>query len=306
MVHHSRKGGRRVTEFQLFCRSRLGKHLPGLVCSLLFLLLTIFFPSSAWAKKEQKPEFGPPGKYWKKGSLEVRVFDVGKGDAILVRLPNGKNILIDTGYAKTAPALVKALMRLEIEKLDLVLLTHHDQDHVGGYPYLLQEFPVDSVIQSYDPRDKGRTINVIPGSRLIDEAGVVLTVLGPVKAASDENNDSLVVRLTYGKISMLFAGDALEDEQNDLLKHPGDLKADLLKVPHHGHYKGFSPRAFFEAVQPAYAVITCDEKGGEPPEGSVLRMLEQGNARVLRTDKLGTIRFLTQGESIEIFSGGDN
>jgi len=270
---------------------------------LVISVLTVFLgiPQTLLAESASAILKGAPEQAisaWEAGLLEITFIDVGKGDAILLHLPDGRFAMIDTGYEQTAKKVVQTIRALGATRLDLVVLTHHDKDHVGGYPHIVEEFPIGKVVQSYDFRDKKKTVLVQPGTDLVDEGGVVLSVLGPWKSYEDENDASLVTRLAFGKIAFLFPGDVVNKAQSDLLNRNLDLHADVLEVPHHGRYLGFSPRPFFMAVKSRFAVITSDEPNGEMPEGSVLRMLQESGNTVLRTDRLGTIRFLTDGKKL--------
>ncbi len=274
------------------------------ICCSLLVLVAVLISAPASAEKVPYSGLYPAATdSWVPGMLDIRFFDVGKGDAILMHLPDGRFAMIDTGYAETAPALIKKLKSLGVKEISLLIITHHDKDHVGGYPFLLEAFPINKVIQSYDPRDKEKCL-VEPGTRLINAGGVNLTALGPIRSHKDENDASLVCRLQFGRITVLFAADAIEESISDLMKDKKKLRADVLKVPHHGRFKGFSPRDLFAAVKPEYAIITSDEKAGDPPEGSVVRILKESGARVLLTDELGDVQFLSDGETIDYIPGG--
>ncbi len=280
------------------------RHSWWLTCFLLAGLV-LFFPAGSLAKKISLPEtYQTITDKWAPGLLEIKFFNVGKGDAILLRLPDGGFVMIDTGYAETAPTLIKELNSLGVGKIDLLVLTHHDKDHAGGFPYLLEAFPVERVVQSYDPREPLKNL-IKPGTKILSSGGVTITAIGPDKPHEDENDASLVARLEFGRIVVLFAADAIEASISELLKNKKKLRADILKVPHHGRYKGFSPRDFFAAVKPEYAVITSDEKAGDPPEDSTVRILKEFGARVLLTDEIGNIQFLSDGETIDYISGGN-
>ncbi len=277
-----------------------------LICCIFICLMVIFLPADSFAAKIKNPDQETTvSDSWQSGMLEIRFFNVGKGDATLLHLPDGRFAMIDTGYAETAPGLIKKLKRLGVGKIDLLIITHHHKDHVGGYPYLLEAFPITKVVQAYDPRQKDKNL-VAPGTVLLHDRNLTLRAIGPARNHEDENDASLVTRLEFGRIAILFGADAVEEAMADLLKLNAKkmLRADLLKVPHHGHYKGFSPRDFFAAVKPEFAVITSDEKAGDPPEGSIMRILKEFGARVLLTDELGDIQFLSDGETLDYIPGG--
>ncbi len=275
-----------------------------LFVSLLVIFASVLSGNGCFAAKADTYDIFPARvDKWSPGLLEIRFFAVGKGDAVLLHMPDGKFVMIDTGYAETASDVVSGLKKIGVDRISLLILTHHHKDHAGGFPYIVEAFPVEKVVQAYDRREIGKNL-VKPGTRLMRAGGVSLTALGPTQSFEDENEASLVVRLDFNRISVLFAADILEESQKGLEKSGAKLRADLLKVPHHGRFKGFSPREFFAAVKPEFAVITSDEKAGDPPEGSVIRILEEFGARVLLTDERGDLQFMSDGETLDFISGG--
>lgn len=270
------------------------------LCFFVFLVdraeTAVASPEAADSPKAVRSRKVPLPSGW----LEVAFIDVGKGDATIVRLPDGRTCLIDTGYAKTVDALSRNLEKRGIRTLDLLVLTHRHKDHAGGYPEIAKAFPIARVIEPYDPRDPARTLRVKPGNVLIEGKGYKLTVLGPSRAHSDENDGSLVLRLEFGKISFLFAGDILAAGQEDLLSRGVDLRANVLKAPHHGIYKGGSATPFFSATRPGYAVITCDAGKGDVPDDGVVETLRNIGATVLRTDETGNVVFRSDGNELQM------
>jgi len=274
-------------------------------CHFIAVFAILLIPNSSWAKKIQQSEiYQAASDKWAPGILEMRVFDVGKGDATLLHLPDGRFVMIDTGYAQTAPRIISKMKALGVKKIHLLILTHHHKDHAGGFPYLVNAFRIDKVVQSYDQREPCNIL-LKPGTRLIRASGATLPTLGPTHTHKDENDNSLVIRLEFGQVAVLFAADAIKESIADLLKDQKNLQANVLKVPHHGYFKGFPPRRFFAAVKPEYAIITSDEKAGHPPEGSVIRILKEFGVRVLLTDELGDIQFLSDGKTIDFIPGGN-
>lgn len=278
------------------------------VIAVFLCILLVIPPLAAKDKKGNKgkkpanatEDAGSQNESLPSGWLEAACINVGKGDATIVRLPDGRTCLIDTGYAKTADTLINAIRKRGIKTLDLLVLTHRHKDHAGGYPAIVKAFPIGRVVEPFDSRDSSKTLRVRPGDVLIEGKGFKLTTLGPSAAFNDENDASLVTKLEFGNTSILFAADVLGMAQADLLKNKALLRADLLKVPHHGTYKGSSPDAFFTAVRPRYAVITCDEENGDTPDEGVVETLQKLGATVLRTDESGDVVFRSDGTGLTL------
>ncbi len=241
-------------------------------------------------------------------ALTVTFFQAGSADAILIRLGDAA-LLIDTGLKKNADALAARLRQLGVRKLDALVITHFDKDHVGGAAQILQSFPVDMVYEpGYHKESKrmdeyraalagaGITPNTLAEnlSFQLGDALCALDVANRDDYGEDEENDfSLVLKLTYGETRFLFAGDAEEARIGELLAE-GGLEAQVLKVPHHGRDHD-NNQAFFEAVSPLYAVITSADDETESP--LVVRQLELVGAQVLLTRK-GEVTILSDGKTI--------
>lgn len=242
------------------------------------------------------------------GELTAVFFDVGKADAIL--LYNGEMaVLIDAGENGDGKDVAAAIRARGIERLDLLIITHFDKDHVGGADKILENIEVARVLEpDYDKDSK----QYRQYREALEEQGVAAEALcentsftlGGCKFSIDvaneddygedeENDFSLVVRLTHGNARFLFAGDAENARLAELLDE-GGLASDVLKVPHHGRYADLSA-AFFAAVSPQYAVITSDEDDPEDPE--TVRALEAAGAEVLFTRE-GTVTLVSDGEGV--------
>lgn len=269
---------------------------------------------------------GPPD------TLTVSFLDVGQGDAIVVEAPGGRTMLIDGGPA-AAPDLAKGrsgydagedvvlpyLAARGIGRLDYVVLTHPHQDHVGGIPAVLAEMEAGLVLdpgvahdaQGYRDTRAIATRKSIPirrpnaGEVLRLGPDVVLEVLNPPRqpyqgTRSDENSNSIVLRLRYRRISLLLTGDMEEIVEEHLLAKGAPLQADLLKVAHHGSAYSSSPE-FLAAVKPRFAVISMGRGNlfGHPDPGTVQR-LQQAGAAVYRTDRHGTVIARTDGLTLSL------
>ncbi len=274
------------------------KRIACLLFMLLFLLGTV-----ACADEEQTY------------ALEIRVLDVGQGDAILLRTAEG-DILIDAGPEDSQEALCFRLAELGVEQLRLAVFTHTDEDHIGGADGVLKSIPTETVWISRYYGSNEATEMLFDAARsthaqiILVEAGETMTVgeaflclLSPFDgfpANSESNEKGLVISMTCGAVRALFAGDISEKTETMLLqRYPNaQLSCQLLKVAHHGSETSSSV-AFLEAASPDYAVISCG-KGNlyGHPHGVVLDRLQAVGAEILRTDLLGELVFYSDGDML--------
>ena len=251
---------------------------------------------------------GPPS------SLTVRVFDVGQGDAALVTTPGGVTVLIDGGPDEEQVA--TELAALGVKRLDVVVASHPHADHFVGLPAVLARFQVGVVLRSGCPTTSALQVEL--DRAIADEdidsrtpwagesfvAGDVrLDVLSPHECysgtESDTNNDALVIRLSRGDDVVLFATEPEEPAQEWLLEQRDeaglDLRADVLKVPHHG--AATSVAEFFDAVGAPVAVVSVGENTYGHPVPSTLDALAGAGSAVWRTDERGTVTITFEGGS---------
>lgn len=269
----------------------------------------------------------------KQSKLTVHFIDVGQGDAALVQTPNGRSMLIDTGgwsgeFQKGSGAgsqvVLPYLQRLGINSLDVLLLSHPHEDHAGGAGAVINRLPVKLALVS--PVDANRDSGEKPDQeykQLLDElhrrgipvkqarAGdflklddqIEIKILAPAEIPPADLNDcSLVVKISYCERSFLFTGDIEKEQQQALVQQKLDLKADVLKVPHHG--SGNLAAEFFQAVDPKVAVISVGRHNrfGHPAQ-AVIDLLQQMDARVYRTDQDGAVVVSTDGMSVWVDTG---
>jgi competence protein ComEC len=249
------------------------------------------------------------------GQLHVYFLDVGQGDAILVAAPDGRQILVDGGPSPTALLNeLGAVLPFWDRSLDLVVLTHPDGDHITGLIPLLERYRVGQVLdvpQSDTAPDAATWLENLAkhgvprtyaqrGMRL-PVGDLTLTVLNPgatplTGTASDGNNNAAVLRLDYGQTSLLLTGDAEQEAEADMLAAGLPLRADVLKVGHHGS-NGSSSLPFLAAVTPRLAVIEVgtDNTFGHP-HPDVLKRL--AGVEVLRTDRNGRIEVVSDGKRV--------
>lgn len=246
------------------------------------------------------------------GELEVHFIDVGQGDATLIR--QGEHaMLIDAGDNSKGTAVQSYLQSQKIEKLDYVIGTHPDSDHIGGMDVILYKFDWDMVMmpelekdtRTYEDvvkviQDKNKKITVpVPGETYsLGEAE--FTIVCPQKAeyGANSNNYSIGLRLTFGENSFLFTGDAEEASEEDMLESGMELSADVFKAAHHGSDTA-NTEEFLKAVQPKTVVISCGEGNSYGhPRAAVMNELRQMRIEVYRTDEQGTIVAYCDGEGI--------
>ena len=233
--------------------------------------------------------------------LRVHFVDVGQGDAILIQGPDGTTALIDGGDTNTG--IVQYLKGVGVQKIDMMIATHPHADHIGGLVQVLKAIPVARVITNGEMHttityehfldaiaSAGAEYAEARRGDLIPLGSITLQVLHPLSpTGSDMNQNSLVLRFSYGKTTFLMMGDAGKKAEAGLLAAGLPLKADILKVGHHGSLPVSLP-AFLEAVGPSTAVYSAGV--GNPfqhPARSMLAALRAVGAKVYGTDKDGTI-----------------
>ena len=246
--------------------------------------------------------------------LRVHFLDVGQGDCAIV-LCDGESMVIDGG-PKTASRYIYSYIRdtLRLTHIDYVVSTHPHIDHVGGLATVLNAAPVDllltptlewdsnafrSMMEFADLQDIAVVIPNAGNTLQLGSATVTVLHCWPEAIGLGRTNDaSIVLRIDYGETSSLFTGDAEDWAEYMMLDSGANLKADVLKVSHHGSCTA-STGQFLKAVQPECAVISCGKNNeyGHPHD-IVMNRLNALNCSILRTDETGTIILQSNGKTV--------
>ena len=242
--------------------------------------------------------------------LEVRVLDVGQGDATLIRTAKA-SLLIDAGPNSAEETLYAMLAALGVERLDVVIFTHPDEDHIGGGDYLLARIPVGtvylapvagaeaSVERLYETlADSGASVRIGTAGETFALGEAVVTLLAPLAAHDDANDASIVTRITYGETAMLFMGDAGFSVEEALVAGSEALQADWIKLGHHGANSSTS-EALLDAVQPRHAAISCGYANAYGhPSRRVIDALTARGIEIGRTDREGMLVYRSDGKRL--------
>ncbi len=237
----------------------------------------------------------------------IHFIDVGEGDSILLEI-EGRSALIDTGNLISGPRLVKYLKGKGIEKLDYLILTHPHPDHIGGVFFILPALKVEKIYDNgqelagvrktcaiyrwyEDLVRKRKDYAVLISGNSLTLGSLTLEVLWPseVPTSSDFNAFSLLIMVKGDGFSCLLTGDLTTAGERELLKREVSLKADVLKVGHHGAEDATS-QEFLEAVSAGIAVISVDKDNfWGHPSARVLQRLKKAGVKVYRTDREGDV-----------------
>ena len=280
------------------------RHFKHLIIFTLLLLLCFF--SSLLTKKFNSFKVNPNLMY-------VHYINVDQGDAILIQV-NNKNLLIDSGPKSHKKQLVKFLNDLNISKLDYVIATHPHEDHIGNMNTVLNSYKVQSFyapkVYSYTKSFeqmidslKSNNLKINPIKRGCNTINLGfqtnVEVFSPINDTYDnENNYSPVIKIYFGNNSFLFTGDAEKEIEDKLILLNDDLKADILKVSHHGSSSSTSD-SFLNRVSPKYAVISVGKNNiYDHPNDTIISKLNTYNIDILRTDIQNNITLISDGTNI--------
>ena len=243
-------------------------------------------------------------------TMTVHYIDVGQADSILLEC-DGEYMLIDGGNVPDGNDVVEYLLDVGVQELEAVVATHAHEDHVGGLSDVLRTFPTEAVYAPtrtyssgcfdqfvYYTDQQNLTIQIPQPGDTIDLGDATVTVLGPVKSYAETNNTSIVLLAQFMENRFLFTGDMELRAETDMLDFGIDVKANVLKVGHHGSDTSTGYR-FLREVAPTYAVISVGEGNTyQHPHEAPLSRLKDAEVTVYRTDELGTIVAVSDGKNI--------
>ncbi len=238
--------------------------------------------------------------------LKIYFFNAGKADAILIS-KNEKYIMIDTGEESLSKEILNYFENNNIKRLEYLIITHFDKDHVGSASSIIDNIEIGEVLQSNSPKDstyyqnylnslekKNITPTTVSGDTKISFEKLKINVNGPetIYEKNESNNSSLIVSIIYNNNSFLFMGDSENARIKDFLKE-NNATYDFIKIPYHGNYLKRLDN-LLEEINPKYGVITCSNSEG----------CEEETMNVIKSFQMKP--YLTKNGSISVYSNGDN
>lgn len=287
-------------------------HIKQKLLPVALALLSLCILASCAALWET--EAVPPAE----GTAEFHFIDVGQGDAVLIKAPDG-NVLVDAGKNSTEEELKAYLDSVGVSTIKYAIFTHPHEDHIGGADMVVEKYDIENVIlpaktsttktymnmlTALSERNVN-TIQAVSGEKYF-VGDLVLNVLGPVRDDYGDTNDhSVVILAEWGDTRVMLAGDAETAAEEDILAKFGNSNIDcnILKLGHHGSSTS-SSEAWLSAIDPDIGIICCgkDNEYGHPHAEIVERLSKHGVASY-RTDLLGDIVFVSDGKT---FTQQDN
>lgn len=250
------------------------------------------------------------------GHMRLTVMDIGEADSVLIQTADAA-VLVDCGDLHSGPAIIRHLKAGRVRRLDMVVLSHPHEDHIGGFCDVAEQTPVGLVLDSGYPHGspvQKRTLECIrkegiryrrarAGQSIRVGKELRMQVLWPARrflsgTESDANNNSVVLMVTHGKTRALLTGDAEQAAEERIISSGSDLKADFLKVAHQGSRDASSAR-FLRRVRPRFAAICvgANNSFGHPTAEALARLRGVG-AQIARTDRDGDLVYESDGMTL--------
>ncbi len=290
-------------------KSKVKKILFSVLCVLLVVTSVFITYCDGWTDV-----FTYFGVYADLGDeFSASFVDVGTADACCIRC-HDKNILIDSGTSISYNKLSAYLKRNNFKSFDAVIISHPDSDHIGGIRKLLADYEVKKVYMPQlsdelipDTEEYKLFLNSVKENntkiiypkiqREIIIGDMTLNFISPTKEYSNRNDNSLVFKIIYGETSFLFTGDISERVEKELLNSEKEIKADVLKVAHHGS-KSSSSEEFLKAVSPQISVVSVGSADDTLPDYDTVVRINHYSDSLYRTDKDKTIVITSDGDKL--------
>ncbi len=300
-----------------------GKYIPWLYVGLLLFCLSTGAPRLMEATQDTD-EFGGKGRI-----LKMTFLDVGEGDSIVIRSPDCRTWVVDAGGIRQSQPEAESETGFDVGEavvsrylwyrwttsLDRVILSHPDQDHAGGMPALLRNFRAvrlnygETIVDPFLARvlraagERGTEVVQVRAPQILTQDGLRADVVNPLETESRSTNEnSVVLRLNYGRFTALLTGDLEKSGEREFVSRQALIRCLLLKVAHHGSRNATGDR-LLDLLQPRWAVLSSGRNNpfGHPAREVVLRLLGRG-IRPFLTQDLGAITFSTDGNRYLIAS----
>ena len=310
---------RKRSTFAMRYRNRIT--LTGLV-SAVIVLSVLITANGSW----QLPflptwdsiysEFGLRSAAPPEGQMRVTVMDVGNADCILLQ-SGGQTALIDAGENDDEETILAVLKNASVDRLDYVIATHADADHIGSMDAVIRNFEIGTFIMSFMP--EGHTPTTRTYEQMLDamldcnvvpieaEYGATYTfgeatvkILSGLSEYTDTNDQSVVCLVSHGEMDFLFTGDAGKKVEREILEAIPTLDVEVLKVGHHGS-RTSSDGTFIRRISPDIALITCGyNKSYQHPHAETIELLKRNSITIFRSDLNGKIILTSDGKSVSV------
>ncbi len=247
------------------------------------------------------------------GGLNVHFINVGQGDSILIETPEGKTMLIDGGPPKAGKHLVKYLQKRNITRVDVVVATHPDFDHIGGLSEVMETFPIGQVIETgkfhltktYATYAATIFLKQIPvtiakkGDFIQIDPNLQIELLNSSSEKKENNPSSIALKMTYDEVDFLFMADVEKAQEIEMLDET-DVSANIIKIAHHGS-KTSSSRTFLQQVDPDIAILTYSKANDfGHPANRVIHDLQSLSSFIYSTAVFGNIVIESNGQDYVI------
>lgn len=297
-------------------RSSASRNSIKLILILIVVALYYFYSNGSINTSDNTQAPQDSESTYVSGGTRIHFVDVGQGDCTIIE-SNGEYMIIDAGEAKYRDDVTDYIRSLNIDTFKYAIASHPHSDHIGSLGYVISEFNVENIIMpdvTSTSRPYERLLNAINDKNVTAYEAIVgdnynfgdcsFTIIGPSTYDEDNlNNDSVAIKLVHGNDKMILAGDAEEDEEEQILATGFDLDVDLFKAGHHGS-RTSSTEPFLSAMTLKYVVISCG-KGNEygHPHKEALDRFKSMGIKYLRTDESGNIVFESTGNGLNILQG---